>query len=226
MADGLTVWLAASAALLVIAAASGRARTIRLFLLAAALALLGHGIATGSLPLAIAGGLVAVAAALRLSGIALTPGGRFNDDEREMVEALPGLSKPAARHLIDQGVWLDAKPGDVLTRQGEPVGHLYYLASGSVHVASNGAPVGEAQAGGFIGEITVLTGAPATGTVTVDRPSRLWCAPAAPLRAYADSHDDVRRALEAAFRQALADKLVATNRRLAGAPMSAGSPGS
>lgn len=200
--------------LLVAAALGGHARTIRIALIAAALVVLGGALSSGLREPAYWAALVAIAAAVRLSGVSLPGRARFTEDEQAMRDALPGLGKAEARHLIDQGVWLDAKPGDILTREGEPVGHLYYLASGKVRVTSGGTAVGEAQAGGFIGEVTVLTGAPATGTVTVDTPSRLWCAPAPALRAYVDNHDDVRRALEAAFRQALSDKLVASNKRL------------
>ena len=42
-------------------------------------------------------------------------------------------------YLIDQGLWLTGTKGDVLTREGEPVDHLYYLADGEARVMSAGA---------------------------------------------------------------------------------------
>ena len=58
-----------------------------------------------------------------------------------MIDSLvAGLSQNRARHLIDQGMWLAGKEGDVLTREGEPVGHLYYLAEGEAQGDEHGPP--------------------------------------------------------------------------------------
>ena len=43
---------------------------------------------------------------------------------------LAGLGRAQARRLIDQGMWIDGRSGDVLIREGEPAAQLYYLASG------------------------------------------------------------------------------------------------
>lgn len=141
-------------------------------------------------------------------------GGRFTAEERGLIAAFR-LAPGRARHLIDQGFWLDGSPGDILTREGEPVSHLYWLATGSARVISDGREVARCRPGNFVGEVTVLTEDDATGTVMVEEPSRLWCAPSRRLRGYADLHGDVRSALEAAFRRSLTEKLVASNRAIA-----------
>ena len=58
---------------------------------------------------------------------------RFTAEEQAMLDRLfTELPRHRARHLIDQGLWLTGKAGDVLTREGEPVDHLYYLAEGGL----------------------------------------------------------------------------------------------
>ncbi|WP_182911832.1 Crp/Fnr family transcriptional regulator [Sphingomonas cavernae] len=142
----------------------------------------------------------------------------FSPEEQDLLKAMfPRLRRTSARHLLDQGYWLSARAGDALTRAGEPLTHLYYLASGWARILSDGKAIAECPPGTFIGEMTVLTGEPATVSVELGAPSRLWCIPAGTLRRYLDEHPDVRSAFETAFRQALADKLVASNQRAAAA---------
>lgn len=140
---------------------------------------------------------------------------RFTPDEEAMVAALlPDLGAARARHLLDQGFWLSGERGDVLTREDEPVGHLYYLAAGEAKVLSQGRQVGTCRAGDLIGEVTVLSGEQASATVILTGPARFWCAPADVLRSYLNAHDEVRHALEHGFAMALKSKLRASNRSL------------
>jgi CRP-like cAMP-binding protein len=148
---------------------------------------------------------------------------RFTPDEEAMVAALlPNLGASRARHLLDQGFWLSGERGDVLTREEEPVGHLYYLAAGEARVLSHGRQVGTCRAGDLIGEVTVLSGEQASATVILTGPARFWCAPANVLRPYLAAHDEVRHALEQGFALALKSKLRASNRTIAGGGEAAG----
>ena len=148
---------------------------------------------------------------------------RFTPDEQHMMDSLfDGLPRSRARHLVDQGIWISGKAGDTLTREGEPVEHLYYLAEGEARVLSRGVEVGHCQAGDLIGELTVLSGETATATVILTRPSRFWCAPAEDLRPYVEAHEDIRRAIEHGFATVLKAKLRASNRTIAEAADAAG----
>jgi len=141
---------------------------------------------------------------------------RFTDEESRMLQSLvSGVSQHRARHLMDQGLWLGGKAGDVLTREGEPVTHLYYLAEGEARVMTLGRQVGTCRAGDLIGELTVLSGEMASATVILDTPARFWCAPAENLKPYLEAHDDIRRAIEHGFASALKAKLRASNRAIA-----------
>ena len=141
---------------------------------------------------------------------------RFTPEERRMLDSLvAGVSENRARHLMDQGIWLTGKEGDVLTREGEPVQHLYFLAEGEARVMSTGRHVGTCRPGDLIGELTVLSGETASATVILTKPSRFWCAAADDLRPYVEAHDDIRRAIEHGFATALKSKLRASNRTIA-----------
>ena len=141
---------------------------------------------------------------------------RFTGDEEPMLQALlKGLPRARARHFLDQGFWLTGKVGEALIRQGEPVTHLFYIASGEAVVTSDGKPVGRCHAGDLIGEVTVLSGETASATVTLETAARMWCAPAQTLRLYLDAHHDVRHAVEQSFSAALRHKLQEMNRAVA-----------
>lgn len=138
---------------------------------------------------------------------------RFTPDEEPMLGALlKGLPRARARHFLDQGLWLNGQSGEALIREGEPVTHLFYLADGDAVVTSGGKAVGRLGDGDLIGEVTVLSGETASATVTLERPSRMWCAPAQNLRLYLDAHHDVRHAVEQSFNAALRHKLQLMNR--------------
>lgn len=141
---------------------------------------------------------------------------RFTPDEEPMLKRLlAGLPRARARHFIDQGFWLTGKDGEALIREGEPVTHLFYLADGEARVTSGGKQVGQLGPGDLIGEVTVLSGDTASATVTLSRPTRMWCAPAQSLRLYLDAHHDVRHAVEQSFSAALRHKLQEMNRAVA-----------
>jgi hypothetical protein len=141
---------------------------------------------------------------------------RFSADEEPMLGVLlGGLPRARARHFLDQGFWLTGQPGETLIREGEPVSHLFYVASGEARVLSAGKQVGTCHAGDLIGEVTVLSGEQASATVVLSQASRLWCAPANTLRLYLDAHHDVRHAVEQSFATALRHKLQEMNRAVA-----------
>lgn len=213
--DGLALQL--GYALLVAAVLAPRTHHFRLLVAAAAAVLLGRALIAGDLVSAAWMGAL-LAACLILAARNLWDGNKvlFSADEQTMLDTLfADLPTGRARHLIDQGLWLTGKAGDVLTREGEPVGHLYYLSEGEARVISLGRQVGTCRAGDLIGELTVLSGEKASATVILNGPARFWCAPAEDLRPYVEAHEDVRRAIEHGFATALKAKLRASNRAIA-----------
>lgn len=140
----------------------------------------------------------------------------FTLEDRQMLEGpLAGLARAQARRLIDQGVWIDGREGDVLVREGHPAAQLYFLVEGGGDVHSHGKLVGRVVPGQLIGEATVLGEAAAIATVTLTQASRFWCAQGRTLNAYLAANPDARHALEHSFTVSLRQKLDAMNRAAA-----------
>ena len=141
---------------------------------------------------------------------------RLNDEEQAAATRLvPGLAKDRIRRLLAHGAWVDASPGHRLTREGEPVTHLVYLASGVCRIEIDDTLVATIGAGGLVGEMTYHTGQPATATVTVETPARLLAFERAGLEAFLTRNDDIRTVLEQSGAGDRRRNLAATSRTLA-----------
>ncbi len=141
---------------------------------------------------------------------------RFTDEEQAAAQRLvPGLAKDRARKLLSRGAWSDVGAGRVLTREGEPVTHLVYLAEGMCRIELDGATVAILGPGVLVGEMTYHTGQPATATVVVDAPARILAFERDGLDAFLQRNDDIRVALEQSVAGDLRRKLADTTRTLA-----------
>lgn len=140
----------------------------------------------------------------------------FSPEERDFLkEALPGLDRAQARRLLNLGLWISGEPGTAVTEEGAPVHHLVFLASGTADIHSGGHVIALCRAPSFIGEMTCLTGEPATGTALLSTPSRYLAIEALALRRLVARNPVIRQALEAAFSRNMREKLVMSNRLLA-----------
>lgn len=134
---------------------------------------------------------------------------RFSADEHLFIEdMLQGLPLAQARMLLDIGLWVEAEPGTVLTVQGEPVDHLCYLASGQTDVLVDGKFVAQCDTGAMIGEVTYLSGEPASATVRTRDTVRCLRFDAAQLRQFLARNADIRAVLEQNMANHLRTKLV------------------
>lgn len=142
---------------------------------------------------------------------------RFTEAEAAFVaQHLPGLTRGDARALIDRGRWEDLEAGARLAVEGQPVDHLSYIAEGSVEVLVEGRRVASCGPGDFIGEMTALTGLPATATAVAAGPVTIWRIEATALREMTRRHDVLSREVEAAFARAYRDKIMAMNKTMLG----------
>lgn len=145
----------------------------------------------------------------------LTHRARFTEEEKAFIEqALPEMEKLKTRRLLDLGTWVDMVPGTLLTEEGAPVSHLFYLAKGSADVISHGAKVATLQERSLIGEMTALSGDQATGTVILNESSRCLMIPSGALRELLDRDIDIRRQIDACFAGQVKEKLLNTNKAL------------
>ena len=147
------------------------------------------------------------------SGLMAGRTARFQRHEQTLRRGpFSGMNRGKARILIDQGLWIDASAGDILTHEGEPVTHLHWIADGKAEVLVDAEPTGTCGPHSLIGEATVFSDEPATGTVRLTQDSKVWSIEAESLRAYAEAHPDVRQILDHGFTRSLAEKLDAMNR--------------
>ena len=142
----------------------------------------------------------------------------FSEEEAHFVSTrLSGLDRSQARRALNMGLWVDGTEGTVLTTEGHEVTGLVYLVSGRVDIFLGDAPVGTCSAGNFVGEMSVLSGEPASATAVVSAPSRYWMMPAAKLRRLREEEPEIANALELGIAHDLRGKILTANARRSGA---------
>jgi hypothetical protein len=141
--------------------------------------------------------LLGLALLIFLSGLLAASRVRLSAEEQVMAGGLlKGVGRAQARHFIDQGYWLNGRPGEVLLREGEPVTQFCYLGSGEARVQMAGRPIGFSRGGDVIGGLGFFSGEDAAATVMLTTPARFWCAPAERMNSYLAVHTHLRRKLE------------------------------
>ena len=127
----------------------------------------------------------------------------------------PGLSAAMSRTLLAEAQWRDAEAGAVLTTQGQSVGGLIYIASGTVEVIVDSRVAATCSAGDFLGEMTWATGAPATATTRVREPVRYAWFERSTLGAKLRRLEVLRFAVQASISRNLTAKLLRATTRVA-----------
>ena len=137
---------------------------------------------------------------------------RFADEERHFADNMPaGVDRSAIKRLLDLADLQRHATGDVLTTEGEPVKRLMYLADGIVKIELGDRVVAICGPGDYIGELSFLSGRPASATATVVKPTRILAFDQAKLTASIEADPQLRRTLESALNRNLAGKLVRSN---------------
>jgi len=98
---------------------------------------------------------------------------QFTDEEKELHETLFKNFAPFEfMKLMRIGNWREAKPGQVLTVEGQPLDEVMLIYDGRLGVETNGKEVAQLQDGNFIGEVSFISGGAATATVRAVDPTR------------------------------------------------------
>ena len=140
----------------------------------------------------------------------------FSTEELEMLEDIfSSMPAPMARRLLNAGQWSELLPGTILTTESQPVETLHYIRSGGAVVRSGGHVVGEI-ARGFVGELNVLASGPASATVEITAPSRVFGISGEAIRALCKADDEVRLHVEQWLRTSIGRKLMEANARISG----------
>ncbi|MFD1343960.1 Crp/Fnr family transcriptional regulator [Litorisediminicola beolgyonensis] len=139
---------------------------------------------------------------------------RFSAEERAFLAMqFPDMTPNMARRFLDAGNWIELGTGTLLTREGEPVTNLFCVVDGRIVITSGGQEIGEVT-DGFVGEINVMSGGPATATAVVARTARLFVISGDVLRQELKRDPDLRLVVEHRLTRDTGEKLAAANRSL------------
>jgi CRP-like cAMP-binding protein len=136
----------------------------------------------------------------------------FAAEEKHFAESMPGgVDRSAVKRLLDQAELEQLEPGATLTTEGEAVQKLMYLADGIVKIEKGDRIVAICGPGDYVGELSFLSGAPASATASVVKPCRVLSFDQKKLSAAITADAQLRRTLESALNRNLAGKLVRAN---------------
>ena len=137
---------------------------------------------------------------------------RHSADEQLLIETvLPNLERSQRHRLLKLADWQVREPGDVLMKQDQERPNLTFIASGAASIERDQALVGVCGPGDFLGEMSFLTGRPASATVRVANETRCCTFDVAVLKALLDRNPGMRQALEEGFNRNLVGKLERMN---------------
>ena len=138
--------------------------------------------------------------------------GNMDKEERELLEFVLRVEEPAQqRRLLDLIQWRDMEVGEVLMRQGQAQPPLIYVARGAAAIMHDGQMVGVCGAGDFLGEMSLITGDPASATVEVTNPMRIAVFDLDALHRLSSGLPELARGLDHALNRGLAAKILRMN---------------
>jgi len=117
------------------------------------------------------------------------------------------LSPRDVRRLVGCGAWREHADGETLIRQGEALDRLMVVYAGRVGVYIDGQRVASLRAGRLVGELSWVTGAPASADVVATGAVRCLVWEREQLKAFLERHPVIRQALQVILGEDLARKL-------------------
>ena len=137
---------------------------------------------------------------------------QFSAEEKAFVQSrLRGLPAGEQRRLLDQGQWVDLPAGIRLTTVSQHPEALWFLSSGAAEVKIGDQVVATCAPGSFVGEMSLVSGLPASATVETALPSRLWRIDRAVLQKLDDNKPAWLAVLEAGIARDMSGKLLLAN---------------
>ena len=93
---------------------------------------------------------------------------RMTEDEKFFIQTvMPTLEGNLRARMLKLARWQTREPGEVLVEEGQVKPELVFIARGAASVERSGVIVGVCGPGDFLGEMSFLTGKPASATVRV-----------------------------------------------------------
>jgi len=133
---------------------------------------------------------------------------RFAEHEAPFAASMPAsVDRRSIRRLLRLAHLRHAEPGQTLTTEGAPVGELMFIADGVVQIERGGTIVAVCGSGDFLGEMSFVTGGPATATAVAARPVRYLAFDQTRLRHALEADSELKQAMDASFSRNLVGKL-------------------
>jgi hypothetical protein len=137
----------------------------------------------------------------------------MNEDERFFFErGVPGLDPKLVRKLLSIGTWHDFEEGHMLMHQGQDMPYLQFVSRGAATVLDKERAVGVCGPGDFLGEMSLVSGGPASATVKITHPTRICAFDPVALAPLLESNPPIKLALGQGLSRNLTDKLDRMNR--------------
>jgi CRP-like cAMP-binding protein len=136
----------------------------------------------------------------------------FSEEEQMFVDsAIPGVEKAHARRLLRRGEWHEAEAGEILIDEDQIAPRLIFLVKGAVSIERAGKIVGVCGHSDFLGEMSFMSGKPATATAVVANQVRYLSFDRDILKSALERDKEVRHAMESSFNRNLVGKLAKSN---------------
>lgn len=133
---------------------------------------------------------------------------RVSDDERLFIDTvMPTLEGNLRTRMLKLARWETKAPGEVLIEEGQAAPQLVFIARGAASVEKGETLIGVCGPGDFLGEMSFLSGKPASATVRVSNEIRCCVYDSTELRALLQRNPPIRQALELSFNRNLVGKL-------------------
>ena len=137
---------------------------------------------------------------------------RFSEDVQRFATIMPAvIDRRTIRRLLRLARLRHAPEGQKLTEEGRAVTDLVFIADGVMQIERAGRIVAVCGTGDFVGEMSFVTGAPASATAIAAKPMRYLAFEQARLRAAIEADNDLRQALDASLNHNLVGKLAKAN---------------
>lgn len=142
----------------------------------------------------------------------------FAAHESHFAASMPSsVDRRSIRRLLKLAEVRQAEPGKTLTTEAAPVDELVFIAEGVVQIERGGHIVAVCGPGDFLGEMSFVTGGPATATAVVVKPLRYLAFDQVRLRQALGADNELKQAMDSSFNRNLVGKLVKSGQGL-GAP--------
>ena len=133
----------------------------------------------------------------------------FTEEEKELHDTLFKNFAPFEfMKLMRVGNWLEAKQGEILATEQQPIDSIMLIYNGLVEVQSKGKELARLKDGNFIGELSFITGGAATATVKALQPTRYVAWPKEAISQLLNRNPSMRFAMQAMLSTDLSKKLM------------------